>query len=139
MCSLCGSNILLNLRIHPYLPGYYCYWMDSRHIKNVEIIYRAIEVGIDIICFPLHTSHKLKPLDVSFMGSLKSNINKLLEQHIKENSIVRLHDLVGIYKLATVNMNIIRLSISGFRKIGICPFNESHLVMKNFFTVRLPH
>ena len=120
------TNPSLSNRILLLLDGH------STHIKNIEIIYRAREVGIDIICFPPHTSHKLQPLDVSFMGPLKSNINKLLELHIKENAIVRLHDLVGIYSLATMNMDMVKLAISGFRKTGIYPFNDKSFSDEDF-------
>ncbi|XP_023312062.1 uncharacterized protein LOC111692338, partial [Anoplophora glabripennis] len=39
----------------------------ATHTKNIELIDVARENGVVIICFPPHCTHRLQPLDVSFM------------------------------------------------------------------------
>ena len=73
----------------------------STHVKNIDVIDKAREVGVDTLVLPPHTTHRLQPLDVAFMGPLKTYINRLLEIHIRDNGRVRIHDLAGIYNLAT--------------------------------------
>jgi len=51
------------------LDGHAC------HSKNLEAIQLARENGIFMISFPVHTTHKLQPLDVAFFKSLKNWYN----------------------------------------------------------------
>ena len=40
----------------------------STHIKNIEPIDMAICNGIDLLLFPIHTTHKFQPLNVDFIS-----------------------------------------------------------------------
>ena len=55
------------------------------HTRNLEVITLAQENHVDIICLPLHSSHKIQPLDKAFMGPLKTfycqEIEKWLRSH----------------------------------------------------------
>lgn len=42
----------------------------STHTKNLEVIDYARENGVSLLCLPPHCSHRLQPLDVSFMKPL---------------------------------------------------------------------
>ena len=66
------------------------------------------------------------------MGLLKQAINKVLEAHIKYNNIVRLQDLVGIYNLSTIKLNIESITKSGFKKTGIYPYNQEAFSERDF-------
>jgi len=48
-------------------------------VKNLEVIDVARKNNIVIICFPPHTTHKLQPLDVSFMGPLSTYYSQELD------------------------------------------------------------
>ncbi|KAK9731396.1 DDE superfamily endonuclease [Popillia japonica] len=37
------------------------------HTQNIATIEKAREKGVTILCLPPHTSHRMQPLDVSFM------------------------------------------------------------------------
>ena len=113
------SHANINSRTLLLLDGH------STHIKNIELIDEAREIGNDILCFPPHTTHRLQPLDVSYMGPLKQAINKVLEAHIKHRNIVRLVDLVGIYNVASMTLGNYSIIKSGFNKTGILPFNRN--------------
>ena len=40
----------------------------STHVKNLDAIQYSIDNNVYIVCLPPHTSHKMQPLDVSFMN-----------------------------------------------------------------------
>ncbi|XP_030757332.1 uncharacterized protein LOC115883165 [Sitophilus oryzae] len=44
----------------------------ATHTKNIDLILHARENGVILLCFPPHTSHRLQPLDVSFMKPLST-------------------------------------------------------------------
>ena len=48
----------LNNQISLILDGH------SKHVKNIDVIDKARDVGVDILRYP-HTMHLLQPLDVS--------------------------------------------------------------------------
>ena len=83
----------------------------STHIKNLDNYKYGEKNYIDIVYFPPHTTYKLQPLDVGYMGQLKIYINKILEYHMRIKGNIRLHDLVGIYNLATIEINSITVAI----------------------------
>ena len=58
----------------------------STHIKNIEAIEIAIHNNIDILCLPAHTSYRLQPLDVAFMGPFKTYCNKEINIIVKKNT-----------------------------------------------------
>ena len=97
----------------------------STHIKNIDVINMARKNYIDILCFPPHTTHKLQPLDVGYMGPLKTYTNKILEYHMRTKGNIQLHDLVGIYNLATIEINSITVAINAFKRTGKIPINEN--------------
>ncbi|KAJ4432782.1 hypothetical protein ANN_21421 [Periplaneta americana] len=41
------------------------------HTKNIDVVDKARENHVDVICLPPHSTHKMQPLDVGFMGPLK--------------------------------------------------------------------
>jgi hypothetical protein len=38
---------------------------------TMEVVYKAMAVGLDLLTLPSHTSHHLQPLDVSVFGPFK--------------------------------------------------------------------
>ncbi|KAL7291839.1 hypothetical protein TKK_0014618 [Trichogramma kaykai] len=47
----------------------------SSHTKNLKVVDMARDNGVHILCFPPHCSHRLQPLDVSFMKPLSQYCN----------------------------------------------------------------
>jgi len=47
------------------------------HTRNLDVINRAREVRISIVCLPPHSTNKMQPLDVSFMFPLKTMLLQL--------------------------------------------------------------
>ncbi|KAJ8882035.1 hypothetical protein PR048_018523 [Dryococelus australis] len=44
----------------------------SSHAKSLELINLARESNVGLLCFPLHTTHRLQPLNVSFKAPLSA-------------------------------------------------------------------
>lgn len=84
----------------------------TSHVKNLAVIELARKNFITVLCFPPHTTHKLQPLDVSFMRPLSmyysQEINIYLLNH--PGRVVTLHEIGKIFgtaynKAATVTLS----------------------------------
>ncbi|KAK9701606.1 DDE superfamily endonuclease [Popillia japonica] len=42
------------------------------HTRNLDVIKKARENNIAIVCLPPHSTHKLQPLDLTFMAPFKT-------------------------------------------------------------------
>ena len=90
----------------------------STHVKNIEAIDLATQNNVDIICLPPHTSHRMQPLDVSFMGPFKTYCNHEIDAIVRNREFVRLYELAGIFARAYTKAAT-TIAVSGFRKTGI--------------------
>jgi len=50
------------------------------HTKNLDVMDKAREHSVAIVTLPPHSKHKMQPLDVGFMTSLKHIMHKKLER-----------------------------------------------------------
>jgi hypothetical protein len=64
----------------------------SGHIY-VYVLKRAVELNISIICFPLHTTHVMQPMDVGIFSPFKrlyrEKYSKWIEQHPDEKLLTQ--------------------------------------------------
>ncbi|XP_066591430.1 uncharacterized protein [Prorops nasuta] len=81
---------------------------------------------ITLISFPLHTSHKLQPLDQAVFGSFKKYFNNFANQWMKNNPGKRMtiYYLSSIVRKALPRATTPTNIISGFLCTGIYPFNK---------------
>jgi hypothetical protein len=100
----------------------------SSHTRNLNVLLKARDNNVIMLCLPSHCTHRLQPLDVSFFKSLNSHyddfaVRKWLRDHpgrkVNEEQISELFSMAYV-KAATVDM-----ALSGFRKTGIAPFSRS--------------
>ena len=117
-------------------------WLHKHFISNIpparllldghsshytpEGVKLAAEEGIIMFCLPPHTTHVAQPLDVSFFGPLKKNWSKVC-QFMSENpgKVVTKFNFSSLFAKAwylTIRPDLI---VSGFRKVGVCPFDSS--------------
>ena len=90
--------------------------------------------GIEFLTIPLHTSHRLQPLDRTFFAPLKTFYSQEADkwminhpgQRITEFQVSRLFR--GAYERAVTMLN----SVSGFRSIGIVPYNPDVFKEEDF-------
>ncbi|KAK9752278.1 DDE superfamily endonuclease [Popillia japonica] len=57
----------------------------NSHTRNMDVIDKAREHHVSIICLPPHSSHKMQPLDVSFMFPLKTFYAQAIEDWLHSN------------------------------------------------------
>lgn len=57
----------------------------STHTRNLPMLEKAKKNFVRIVSIPPHTSHKIQPLDVSFMGPFKSHYSTAVGNFLKRN------------------------------------------------------
>ena len=93
---------------------------------SIRVASFAKEHGIVLVTIPLHTSHKLQPLDVAVYGPFKSFYNKACDRWLLNHpgQTLRIYDIAGLvgeaFPSAFTPTNIMK----GFQVTGIIPFNE---------------
>lgn len=93
---------------------------------SVESVEYASRVGIIMVTFPPHTSHKLQPLDLTVFGPLKTFYNQSVDAWLMNNA-GKTFDIYSIAEaLATAYPKAFSTNniINGFRSAGIYPFNR---------------
>ena len=87
----------------------------------MDIIEKARENNVHLLCLPSHTTHILQPLDIGVFKSFKSHFSKACHRFITTNpgKVITtdiIASLVGeIWPLSVSAMNI----MGGFRKSGL--------------------
>ena len=96
----------------------------ASHTRNMEIIELVRKNYVTIVCLPPHTTHKLQPLDKTFMGSLKTHYSEVIRIWMRHNNH-RLgpYDIAGLFNQAYVQYKTASIAINGFLKTGIYPCN----------------
>nr|XP_023030423.1 uncharacterized protein LOC111518260 [Leptinotarsa decemlineata] len=56
------------------------------HTRNIDVIELARKNNVDILSLPPHTTHKLQPLDKTFMGPLKTYYSEEIRMWIRDNN-----------------------------------------------------
>ncbi|KAF2886110.1 hypothetical protein ILUMI_20064 [Ignelater luminosus] len=125
------------LLMHDAPPGSFAYYHESGWIntesfhghrspsKSMALIDGARE-NVTLLCFPPRTTHRLQPLDVSFMAPFSA----YYEQEVRKWLVPHPGRAVAIYqigKLFTATFTravIMQTAIAGFTKTGICQFNR---------------
>lgn len=95
------------------------------HTKNIDVIDRAREKGVRIVCLPPHTTHRLQPLDVSFMAPFKHYYAKEVENWLLKHPFqcLKEKDVGPLMGRAYSRAATLEVAANGFRKCGIYPFD----------------
>ena len=97
------------------------------HTRNLEVITLARENHVDIICLPPHSTHKMQPLDKSFMGPLKIFYCQEIEKWLCSHpgwviTIYQIGKLFGnAYKRAATGERV----SNGLRVTGLFPCDKN--------------
>lgn len=96
------------------------------HTRNLELIEIARSCHVTIVCIPPHTSHKLQPLDLSFMSPFKTYYSQAIQSWLKTNPgrNVTSFQICKLMCQAYLKCANAEISVNGFRKTGIYPYNR---------------
>lgn len=97
----------------------------TSHVKSLDVINLAREKSVHILCFPPHCTHRLQPLDVSFMKPLSAYYGEEVKKWLRTNPgrVVTHYQVAGLFCNAFLKAATMLVAINGFRKTGIWPVN----------------
>jgi hypothetical protein len=70
----------------------------STHTQNLELVALARANGVHILCLPPHSTHRLQPLDVSFMKPLSINYDECVRIWLRNHPGM----LVGMFQVGAI-------------------------------------
>ena len=93
------------------------------HVKNLEVAKLGKENGVTILCFPPHCTHRMQPLDVSFMKPLSNCYSEVVKEFRLSGRQVMLKDLFCLFGKAWQKAAKIETAVNSFKVTGIFPLN----------------
>ncbi|XP_017473048.1 PREDICTED: uncharacterized protein LOC108364016 [Rhagoletis zephyria] len=98
----------------------------TSHTRNIEIIELARNNHIHILSIPPHSSHKIQPLDKTFMGPLKKYLTEEIRCWAINNAKALTHfDIIELFGRSYMKTQTGEIAVKGFSSTGICPFNRN--------------
>lgn len=97
------------------------------HTQNISVINKARDRGVTIICLPPHCSHRIQPLDVSFMGPLSTFYTQEMEIWLRNHPgrCVTITEVPFLFGKAFLRAATPLNAINGFQKTGLYPVNRT--------------
>ncbi|XP_072400399.1 uncharacterized protein [Diabrotica undecimpunctata] len=104
------------------------------HTKNLKLIDLARQHGVLLLCFPPHCTHKLQPLDVSFMKPLSVYYADEIKNWLRLNPgrVVTHYQVTELFGKAFIRAGTMSIAINGFKATGIWPPNPNIFVDADF-------
>lgn len=95
--------------------------------KSLDVINFCRAHYIHLISSPPHTTHKLQPLDRTFMKPFKNAYHERCDLWLRANAGARItdYDIAGLVGEAFTKVARLDIAVSGFKCTGIYPFNKS--------------
>lgn len=87
----------------------------------------ARENNVVLLCLPPHCSHRLQPLDVTFMAPLSSYYQQEVRQWLATHPgrAVTIQQVAKLYGAAFLKAAGMRTAVNGFKQTGIYPLNRN--------------
>jgi hypothetical protein len=106
----------------------------ATHTKNIALLEKARENHVHILCIPPHISHRLQPLDVSFVLSLSTYYAQQSETWLRQNpdKVVTVRQVGYLFGKAYRRATTPRNAENGFPNNGICPFDLNFFAEEEF-------
>ncbi|KPJ16902.1 hypothetical protein RR48_13758 [Papilio machaon] len=94
--------------------------------KTLAVINFCRENHIHLMSSPPHTTHKLQPLDRTFMKPFKDAYSQQCDLWMRTNAGCRItdYDIAGLVKEAFIKVARLDIAVSGFKCTGIHPFDR---------------
>ncbi|KAB0805315.1 hypothetical protein PPYR_02285 [Photinus pyralis] len=104
------------------------------HTKNLNVVTKARENSVCILCLPPHTTHKLQPLDVGVMYPLSRYMDQSLEKWMNNNPgrTVTVFQIGKIFSEAYLKAAMPSNAINAFKKTGIVPYDPDVFIDADF-------
>lgn len=99
----------------------------ASHVKNLQVADLGKENGVIILCFPPHCTHRMQPLDVTFMKSLSHFYTVQVNKFQREGNgrRVQMKHVFSLFGKAWLQAAKLETAVNGFQKTGIVPLNSS--------------
>ena len=119
--------------VHLLLDGH------TTHTKNIDVINFARKKHVVILCFPPHRTHRLQPLDVSFMQSLLIHYVTEVKNWMRLNpgQVVKPRQITALLGRAFEKAATLETAKNGFRESGIWPFSRNVFTEDDFMPVEV--
>ena len=96
----------------------------SKTHLDVKALELASEKGIEILCLPANTTHRLQPLDVSVFGPLNAYWQQACSRFRLDRGFgISKYDCTSVFSQPWQEATSVKNIQAGFRNTGIWPFN----------------
>lgn len=104
------------------------------HTRNLEVILAARKNFVTIVCLPPHCTHRMQPLDKSFMSPFKTYYAQSIEQWLKHNPgrKVTIYQIGEIFGQAFLKAASYQTAVNGFCATGLFPVNRNYFTDADF-------
>ncbi|KAK0056257.1 tigger transposable element-derived protein 4 [Biomphalaria pfeifferi] len=98
----------------------------ASHTKNLDAINLARQNHIIMICLPPQCTHRMQPLDVSFMKPLTTYYDSELQVWLRSlpGRVTTEFQIASIFAKAYLRAASLATAVNGFEKSGIWPVNR---------------
>lgn len=107
----------------------------TSHTKNIELIDLARANHVIILSLPPHSSHKMQPLDRSFMGPFKAKYSEEIRTFLrtKQRNVTQ-YEVAELFAAAYLRSQSAEIAVNGFKCSGIYPYNANVFKDEDFAT-----
>lgn len=107
------------------------------HINSPEMLQKAADNDVILLCLPSHTTHYLQPLDRAFFGPLKAYFRNYCDEWgvANPNKKLERRHFGELLSKAWSRAATVEIGAAGFRATGIFPFSRSVIPEHAFLNV----